>query len=83
MSRNVPNVNASLIREVRMIAQQFFRSKSDASFWNSYSKVNSPKEKTHIISLTCAPCIRTGRGTPEPAITVTKGEAVCHIHMVS
>lgn len=61
-----------------MIIQQFLRHRQSMNFWSPTPKT----EKTHIISLTCAACMRSGRAIPEPAITVTKGEAVCHIHMI-
>lgn len=77
--RNIPNVNASLIRELRMIVNQFFRTKENINFDNSFKR----PEKTHVIALTCEPCLRSAATTPEPAITVSKGFAVCHRHLLA
>lgn len=90
-----PRVNASLIREGRMIFQQLSqifgeRSKVDnvyamrAAQAQAEADIAKAKaEKTHVISLTCEPCIRSAVTTPEPAITVSKGFAVCHKHLLA
>lgn len=76
MRSNVPNVNASLIREIRMIAQQFFRHKDTEAFLGSRS------QKPSIAVLKCAPCLRANRKKPHDAITIDNGRAVCEEHMI-
>lgn len=87
-SRNgIPNqLNASLIREVRMIAQQFFRSKENNTFWETYhgrTKAAAPTPPTP--PLKCARCVAQGKSrtgfTPRDAITVFEGTAVCELHL--
>lgn len=65
-----PNVNASLIREIRMIAQQLFRHKN-----------LSKSEKTAPAPvLRCGECMKvTSRLIP--AVTIYNGTAVCLNHV--
>lgn len=85
MSRNsIPNqLNASLIREVRMIAQQFFRSKENSTFWENYHG----KKKTVVaptMTWKCARCLAINRARPKDvndAVTFFEGTAVCEQHL--
>lgn len=70
MRSNVPNVNASLIREVRMIAQQFFRHKN---FFEP--RYQAPK----IPALKCCFC-RDVKKKPQEATEVIQGYSVCPNH---
>lgn len=63
------NINASLLREARMIYQHLFR-KSPGSI---------PFQQQES-SLSCAFCIQVRRGKPEKAITIMNGQAVCRAH---
>lgn len=88
MSRNgIPNqLNASLIREVRMIAQQFFRSKENSTFWETYhgrTKAAAPTPPT--LHLKCARCFGLRKSKPDlipkDAVTMFEGTAVCEDHI--
>lgn len=74
-NRNVPNVNASLIREVRMIAQQFFRSKDSQAFWGRHAPTPPPA----AFRLKCSQCMET-TSEPQTAVTVYNGNALCEKH---
>jgi hypothetical protein len=71
MPRNAyrtPNVNASLLHEFRMIAEQILQFR--------------PKAKSHHSSgLKCAFCITIRKDKPNDALTVINGQSVCHDHM--
>lgn len=73
------NVNASLIRELRMIAQNFFRHKEDMSFWGSRSSAPSAP------AMKCARCLGTKKGNPQlrvnDAVTIFDGTALCEAHV--
>jgi len=71
------NVNASLIREVRMIAQQFFRSRDNVAFWESWS----PKPRVAVLK--CGFCIRNMDGKQRDAVAVIEGYSVCTHHLRS
>lgn len=73
--RKTPHMNASLIREVRMIAQQFFQTKRDENFWSSRSP--QPKAAPALV-LKCARC---PRGNRRNAISLFEGTAVCEEHL--
>lgn len=73
MPSNVPNVNASLIREVRMIINQFFRHKESETFWGSRAS------KPQIAVLKCGVCMEFSN-RPKDAITVYDGTAMCQPH---
>lgn len=73
MRSNIPNVNASLIREVRMIVQQFFRHKESATFWES----KPPRPQVAVLK--CSFCVDI-RKRPLDADTVINGYAVCPKH---
>jgi hypothetical protein len=95
MSRNygygrTPRVNASLIREARIIFQQLHaalgtpkldRQQQQKPPTNMWDTLKQPEVK--VVALTCEPCLRSAVGTPEPAITVSKGFAVCHRHLLA
>ena len=66
-----PNVNASLIHEVRMIATQFFANRTQQKIWGNDAK-----------PLMCAPCLQS-RKKGKAAITVLDGTAVCADHVVT
>lgn len=83
-SRNIPNVNASLIREIRMIAQQAFaafRNGSEPRVQQRY-KQRSPfyQGETLPVTLECCFCLRL-RTKPKVAVTVQNGQAVCGDHI--
>lgn len=66
-------INASLIREARMIYQNIF-GRAPAG----------PKAKSaslHFPTLKCGFCITVRKRKPEDAITVVNGQACCHDHM--
>lgn len=63
-----PNVNASLIREVRMVAQQFFGHRQKPLF------------ETVQATLKCIFCLKEGNLRPKDAITIADGQAVCSGH---
>lgn len=70
-----PQINASLMRELRMVFKTFMAHRTtDRYNANAYSK-------PQVISLTCALCLKSEKKMPEPAITVMNGNAVCHLHM--
>lgn len=84
MSRNgIPTqLNASLIREVRMIAQQFFRSRENTGFWNGYHGKTSATPEAP--ALKCARCVglkRRGQTKVNDAITLFEGTALCEDHL--
>lgn len=87
MSRNIPNVNASLIREVRMIAQQFFRSKENSTFWESYhgkAPAAAAQVQVQYSPLKCARCVGNRLKNPKDAkdaITIFEGTALCQDHV--
>lgn len=87
MARNgIPNqLNASLIREVRMIAQQFFRSKENSTFWESYhGKAPAAKVQVQYSPLKCARCVGNRLKDPKDAkdaITIFEGTALCQDHI--
>lgn len=73
-----PQINASLIREARMIFKTFMAHRTTDRFNSAnYGKQSTPQ----VISLTCSFCLKSEKRVPEPAITVTNGNAVCHLHM--
>lgn len=73
--RKAPHMNASLIREVRMIAQQFFQTKRDETFWGSRSP--APKAAP---ALKCVVCLRES-SVARNAVTICNGNAVCQQHL--
>lgn len=75
-SRYGYNVNASLLREVRMIFQHFFSSRESQAFWNS-RKPAAPKSSP---PLQCVGCIRERRSVVKNAIAVSQGNSVCEEH---
>lgn len=80
MARHPIYQNASLLRELRMIAQVFTRSRENEAFWGR-NKSTSP-----IISaprLWCVVCLRNPATnlSPMPAVTISKGDAVCNQHL--
>lgn len=78
MSRALPPVNASLIREFRMIAQQFFRSQETVSFWQSRRTQNA--EPT--TALKCVTCLRSNKQLkPRAAVAISDGQSVCMLHL--
>lgn len=60
-------VNASLIRELRMLAQHAFQ-----------RSPGTPRQTTS--TLVCAKCIRARKVIPRKAITIASGDAVCKEH---
>lgn len=62
--------SASLIHEIRMIAQSFFRHRSDTSLFAR------PKSAP----LLCATCITLGYNE-QPAVAVKNGTSVCRNHI--
>jgi hypothetical protein len=76
MARN-NHVNASLIREVRMIAQQLLLARS----MSGMTKANSKRQDlSHISSLKCIHCLREGNPRPRNAIAVSNGDSICDNH---
>lgn len=73
--------NASLIREVRMIAQQFFQTKRDEAFWGSFKK---PQSTPSTALLRCVFCIKENASTTvtRPAVTIYNGNATCVQHLL-
>lgn len=66
-------INASLIREARMIYQNLFGGRAPG-----------PQAKSatmHFPTLKCGFCIVVRKKRPEDAITVVNGHACCHDHM--
>ncbi|MFL6416774.1 MAG: hypothetical protein ACJ74Y_14015 [Bryobacteraceae bacterium] len=68
-----PAVSASLIHEVRMIAENFFRQKTMQSMYSGKKEKNS--------SLSCAVCLHVRKGKAKAAITILDGYAVCADHL--
>lgn len=64
--------NASLLHELRMIAQSFFQHRN--------SVFREKPQKQAAPTLLCADCYRLGLTIP--AISVYGGNAVCRSHMV-
>ncbi len=62
-------VNASLIREMRMIAQQFFGGRREKPIFETVSSM-----------LKCIFCLKEGSLHPRTAITIADGQAVCAKH---
>lgn len=78
MARHPIYQNASLLRELRMIAQVFTRSRENEAFWGR----NKAEPKAPTQRLWCVVCLRNP-GTnlsPMPAVTISKGDAVCNQH---
>lgn len=65
-----PNVNASLIHEIRMIVESFFLTRSF-----SLGSKKSP-------ALKCASCLKIGNPKPQVAVTISNGQAVCQAHLI-
>jgi hypothetical protein len=73
MSRTrVPNVNASLLREIRMAYQLVF---------GKQELKQSASARSESPMLKCCFCLNVRKNEPSPAITVLNGQAVCHDHM--
>jgi hypothetical protein len=70
-----PAVSASLIHEVRMIAENFFRQKTMQSMYSGKKEKNS--------SLSCAVCMLVRKGKAKAAVTILEGTAVCADHLSS
>lgn len=66
-------INASLIREARMIYQHLFGRPPGQSKAQSASM--------HFPALKCGFCIVVRKKRPEDALTIVNGQAVCHDHM--
>lgn len=65
-------INASLIREARMIYQ------------NIFGRAPGPRGQSaamHTSTLKCSFCINVRKKRPDDAITVINGQAACHDHM--
>lgn len=65
------NVNASLIREVRMIATRFFETRPSTPRLRSVPT---------LPSLLCNLCLHELRNKPKDAVTIVNGQAVCMEH---
>lgn len=68
-------INASLMHEIRMIAQQFLRSKESMSFWES----RKPKAKP-APTMQCLACL-LHRDKVVPAVATHHGNSVCKDHL--
>lgn len=65
-------INASLIREARMIYQ------------NVFGRAPGPQPKSaamHFPTVKCGFCIIVRKKRPEDALTIVNGHACCHDHM--
>lgn len=73
------NVNASLIRELRMIAQDFFytqRSNKNSIFNPKRQAASQP-----TATLKCSFCLNVRKNKPQDAVTVINGHAACDDHL--
>jgi hypothetical protein len=84
--RTPPHVNASLIREGRMIFQQlsgiFGTANSRPTNFNDVmvAEAAAKAAKKAQPSLYCAFCLHVRKTNPDPAMTVINGHAVCSDH---
>lgn len=81
MSRRVPpHINASLIREMRMIAQQLFGGREDNYYAmrasEARAKAQAEAAKAQAVMLKCGKCMEI-TSKPNDAITIYKGTALC------
>jgi hypothetical protein len=87
--RGTPQVNASLIREGRMIFQQLRQmfGESNGRIDNVYAmkaaqaqaEADIAKAKAQAVVLKCSVCLIEDKETP--AVTVANGDAVCRPHL--
>lgn len=78
MSRKPLYTNASLIREARMFAQNFFGARAAG---NLYQSVREPQQKVPMLK--CGRCMKLNEGGPaKNAITIYEGTALCNAHAV-
>lgn len=91
--RTTPQVNASLIREGRMIfqqLQQIFGSGSRidnvyamrAAQAASEAEIAKAKAQAQTPALKCAVCLGGDSTTVRDAVTIANGDAVCVTHLV-
>lgn len=84
MSRKPPNVNASLIREGRMIFQQLQQMFGGSGKVDNYYAMRAAeaqaKAQQKTPALVCVFCFRL-RSKPMDAVTIANGQAVCGDHM--
>lgn len=64
--------SASLIHEIRMIAQSFFAQRTTASIFGSRKSESSP--------LLCVDCVRARAIRPQKAMVIDNGKSVCQSH---
>lgn len=77
--RHIPNVNASLIHEARMLFQQFFNGRQE----NRYSlKIAEANARSRTASVCTHPALKCGlcMGTPKDAHFIINGQSVCLEH---
>lgn len=63
--------SASMIHEIRMIAQSFLRHRTTKSFFQPEQKITAP--------MLCIPCFRDGKRSD--AIAIDGGRSVCLTHI--
>jgi len=66
-----PVATASMLHELRMIAQSFFRHRTNASIFG---------QQPESSSLFCAPCYKGGVKTK--AVAIDDGKSVCKNHLI-
>lgn len=75
--RTVPaQINASLLRELRLIAQSFFISRSVE---RSSSNRHMPSRQASTFK--CVPCMRNDPRTAKSAVAIEDGYSVCADHI--
>lgn len=82
MRRHPIYTNASLLRELRLISQQFFQSRRDQAFWSNNPGPKARETQTQK-RIWCAVCLRnpSTKLSPNLAITISRGDAVCDSHL--
>jgi hypothetical protein len=66
--------SASLIHEIRMIAQSFFRHRTETSMFGQ-----RPAEESSV--LLCVSCVRNDAARPRKAVVIDNGSSLCKAHL--
>jgi hypothetical protein len=77
--RPIPNVNASLIHEARMLFQQFFGGRSDNYYSMRVAEAQAKAQRPVVCTHTVLKCSFCG-GVPNDAAFVINGYSACPGH---
>lgn len=78
----VPNVNASLMHEIRMVAYELLRHRENLAFWQGKKKSRPAAASTAIKCHTCVRNSRVSSNLPlRDAVTYHNGTALCAHHV--